>query len=427
MQRDTTPCAGWLAIALLVFPSLTPADEAGSRSLVRQLLEQAWDTTDEAKSKATERISQLHRLGDSVEAAYAEALVCMLQRRFEESQSALDRLLKLEPGHLAAHRAKVWTSLLTKNYGAALVGMERLAEAAAKSTEDEATRDDANESARFLGSVYGFVDGPLEKTAAVASRKSTEKSILAALNDQQRMLFTEARHEVMEKFTGLTSDREDSREQAVADAEAEKQKVLADVDIRRKEIAKQAEELEERRDKVQAELNEELQEVARLDRPLASQLTRMQADAAAVQANLSGLALDIDRLEAELAREKDPVLRDRIRRDIDRVSALARRYDGELAAVSRLIAGVQSQRAEVAARGLRAQQRFGSQLQSVNRQLAGFQAEERKLAGAEKKAKKPSTGVTGKVTALGITATALKTYEPFPLEQERQRLLDALK
>ena len=66
-------------------------------------------------------------------------------------------------------------------------------------------------------------------------------------------------------------------------------------------------------------------------------------------------------------------------------------------------------------------------MQRIDKQLNSHQSEERKLAGIEKKAKKPSNGSTGKVNALSITALALKTYEPFPIAQERERLMEALR
>jgi hypothetical protein len=43
------------------------------------------------------------------------------------------------------------------------------------------------------------------------------------------------------------------------------------------------------------------------------------------------------------------------------------------------------------------------------------------------KLNKPAAAYTGRVISLSKEAQALTTYEAFPLEQERQRLLDSIK
>jgi len=410
----------------LTAPALLADDDLARRKLA-DFLHTCWETGDSVHAATDAKFKAVEKAGAGARAYYGQALVLMYQRRYEEAAKALEQVVKVDDQHLAGWRAKIWLALLTKKYGIGLAGMEHLATAAGKLAEDAGNKEAAEEAVRFLGSVYGFVDGPLGESAAGASRKTTEKAILAALSEEQQVVFTEARQAVMEKFAELTNERQGSRESAIADEEAEKQKVLADVEKRRSEIATQGEELKERRAKVEGELKDELTEIGRLDRPLLTQLTSLQAQAAAVRRNADTVALDIQALEDQFAREKDQNIRDQIRRDINRLRPLLGRYDGELAVISTAIAGVQGQRATLATRQAKAQNTFGSQLQSIDRQFAAFQAEERKLAGAERKANKPSTGSTGKVSALNITATALKTYEPFPIEQERERLLESLK
>lgn len=415
---------------IVVASSILPArgDEESLRRLLTDFLTTCWDSEDDAKSLADTKFAALEKsAGVDPRVYYGHALVLLNQRRYAEAAKSLDQVVRVDEQHLPAWRARVWLALLLKKYDDALSDMEDLAKVAGELAEHADNKDAAGEAARFLGSVYGFVDGPLSETAAVADRKATEKEILTSLSDEQRTAFTEARQRVIEKFTDLTTERQDSRESAIADEEAEKQKVLADVDKRRAEMATQADELKERRAKVEGELKDELAEIARLDRPLQAQLARMQSQGVAAQANSDSVLLDIQRLEDRLAVEKDPVRRDQIRRDIRQLGALLREYDIDLAGINTAIAGVQGERSVLFTRQKSAERNLGGQLQSIDRQFAGFAAEERKLAGIERRAKKPSSGSTGKVNALSVTATALKTYEPFPIERERQRLLDSLK
>ena len=45
----------------------------------------------------------------------------------------------------------------------------------------------------------------------------------------------------------------------------------------------------------------------------------------------------------------------------------------------------------------------------------------------EKKAKRPVSSTSTKTLALSTTVTSLSTYDKFPLEQAKQRLLEELK
>jgi hypothetical protein len=427
-MRIQTFSLGMLLVALALFTHTILADDAAARRQIIDLLETGWNTSETAQLLADEKYAAIRKAaGADPQAMYARALVLMYQRRYEESLKALDQVVAVEENHLAALRAKTWLALLLKNYGVALASAENLGNAIQHSTTEPKNKEASDDAARFLGSVFGFLEGPIGDIPATATRKAVEKKVLDALTDEQTAIFKDARQSVIEKFTELTTERADSREQAIADAEAEKQETLKDIDKRRDEMATQADELRERRSQVQGELRDELDEVAKADRPLQRELTGIQSRAVGVQSNADLVAVDIARLQSLIVRERDPVIRDDLGREIDRLSILINRYETDLALLNRQAAGVQARRAELAARQARAERDLGGQIQSIDRQLNSMQGEERRLAGAEKKARKPSTGYTGKVNALATTATALKTYEPFPIEQERERLMEELR
>ncbi len=414
--------AAWAILAICV-AHLAQAEEKDR--LTADLLRTCWERSDAAQTQTDEKFALLAKSADA-RAHYAHALVLMYQRRFEESLESLDLALGEKEYKLSASQAKVWLAVLTKNYGVAFPAMEEMAKSAAEAAR-EGQKETAQEAARFLGSVYGYLDGPLGDSTATAGRKGTEKRMLAALSESEREVFTVARQEVIEKYTALINERQDTREAKIAADDADKTQTLAEIDQRRTEMQTEANELKERRDQVAGELKEELAEIARLDRPLVAQLAQLQAEAALLQRSLNSVLLDIDRLERDFAREEDEIRRDRLRFEIDRLRPLVRRYDIDLAIVNRAAAPILAQRAELAGRQATAQSNLGGQLQAIDRKFSGLQAAERKLAGSERRASKPSTGRTGGVTGLGVTATALKTYEPFLIERERARLLDELR
>lgn len=417
-----------LAMLLLCGAATGFADDAAIRSSVLRFLESAWQTGDTAKRDADEKYVSVEKVaGADARALYGHALVMMYQRRYDEAMASLDRVLRVDERHLSATRAKIWLALLTKDYGVALPAIERLGSIVSESIEDAENRDELDDAARFLGAVLGFLRGPIGDIPSLVSLERTESDIVKSVSEEQRKLFKEAQQSVMEKFTSLTEERADSREQAIADAEADKQKTLDEIEDRRADMGEQAAEMKERRDKLQKEFQDQLDQIARDDRPLQLELGRLQGRVASAQREVDDLVFDIGRLEARLALEREPVRRAQIRADIAQLSILLRRADGDLAGFAAQIAAVQGERSELAARQAQVQRTWGGQIQRIDRQFAALGAEQRRLAGAEKKARKPSTGSTGKVNALSLTATALKTYEPFPLEQERQRLMDSLR
>ena len=72
-------------------------------------------------------------------------------------------------------------------------------------------------------------------------------------------------------------------------------------------------------------------------------------------------------------------------------------------------------------------QKFGGEIDRANREFNTLTKQEKKADNIERIAKQPVTGTTSRVTSLNAQATALTTYQPFPLEQEKQRVLDLLK
>jgi uncharacterized protein (DUF3084 family) len=133
------------------------------------------------------------------------------------------------------------------------------------------------------------------------------------------------------------------------------------------------------------------------------------------------------RLESRLATEKDPRIRSDLRFRLDNLSRTAARYDAEYGAIARSLQNVLGKRQQLDAEASQLRREVGGSLQKLERDQKTLQQEQRKLEGIERNVKKPATGVSGKAQALQLTAKALNTYEPYPLEIEKAALLEELK
>jgi hypothetical protein len=113
--------------------------------------------------------------------------------------------------------------------------------------------------------------------------------------------------------------------------------------------------------------------------------------------------------------------------EIDRLALAASRLESDLFSVRRLAEGVQGQRAALVARQRRAQAAAADQAQRIDKEIGNLGKRDRVNDALEKRVNKAPSGTTSKTRALTAQATALSTYDQFPLEAARQRLLEVLR
>ena len=65
------------------------------------------------------------------------------------------------------------------------------------------------------------------------------------------------------------------------------------------------------------------------------------------------------------------------------------------------------------------------QLAAIDKELADIQKKDKRNVATEKKLRKPPTADTPETRAKAAQAASFITYEQFPLEREKSRLLDS--
>lgn len=427
MQMHSMRC--FAVLLPLLCTAAATADEVAIKTGIARMMEVGWSVTPTARAAADVQYGELQAIaaGD-VRLLTASVLVLLQQRRYEEAGKRLDELLVQNANDILALRAKTWLAATMKSYGSAIVTAEKLrAVLPQESTQDPAGEAVAHDQLAFLGRLCGYLAGPVADNVDQVERKQLEKTILTGLGEERRLVFEQARDGVTQKFFELTDTKSDQEKKNVEDRKVEANQTLQDVDNARKEIESRAGELEASGTKLQKEWNDELAEIERLDRPLVAELARLQARSDIVNRDLAGYQIQIDSLNVRFARERDPVIRNAIARDIDQLSFLANRVSNDLALINRQGQAVEAQRGALAQRVARAQANFGGQLDRINKELVALGKKEKRADYEEKKAKRPVSGSSTKTIALSSQVTALSTYDKFPLEQARQRLLNDLK
>lgn len=421
------------AFAALAACSLTAlpvrADEAAGNAALARMLEAGWGTNTSFRTAGNQQAdAAFAAAGRLPPALYAVAVMYIKQGRYADAQKTIDELLAREESHLPGQRARVWLSVILKNYEVAMVAAEELAEAVpAGAATDKDEEEAQRELVAFLGRIYGFLGGPAAANVKIEDRKASERKLLARLTTERVTLFEEARDGVLQKHLELIDAKDATADAAKEAAEDAKAKTLEEIASQREDRAARLKELQERRDKLQSELRDELAQIAKEDRPLVNELAGLERRAATINRELLLIQRQIGSLQAFLDREEDPNKRQFWLAEIDRAVIVGSRIDASLVQLNRLAAGVQSQRQALAARQQKAQADIGGQIKRINDEASELARREKRAAGMEKRAERATTSTPAAALALRATAGALATYDPFPVEQEKARILEGLK
>lgn len=422
--------AGSLAIGGT--PLVCGADDRADAVVL--LLDEGWSVTPQARQAADSQLAKLQQIApEDALSLNAGWLVLMHQRRFEEALRTIERHLKVAPDDLRALRAKAWIQTVLKNYPAAMLTAERMSVAlGAPAPGSVAPADDGESALReasvgFLGRLLGFLGGPVDGAVHQLERRRLEKRVVDRLDEAERVVFEEARNAVLARFVELTDETSDSTEKALAAATAEREKTLAEIQADRDRLGDREKELDDRRKKLQDELQAELASIDRQEQPLVQQQVQLSARAEVLNADLFNYSSQILTLESLAAREKDAGLRQQYLNQIASLSIIASRIEGDLYSLNRQLQALQGQRVGLQARRRQANVSTSGQLERATKELAELDRRGRRNEGLERRASRPITASTSKTLSLSAQATALSTYDAFPLEAEKARILGALK
>jgi hypothetical protein len=404
---------------------------------VSALFQAGWKPSSKGLEQSQALYRELRR-NDQVDprVSYAFALVQMRNLKYDEARRLLDEVLAARPGDMAARRTKVWVLTITQGYAAALVEMEKLAKNIAaenravekQSTQQSPPAPEANESsaAEFLGRVMGFIDGPAARGVAEHVRADYRKRLVATLSTADRQLFEQAYNTVQKRFAELSLDREQTQADAKADQQKRQEQVQKELERDRAAVAQQKSSLQARSEKLADNVKQEVADLDGQARPLVTRQTRLEAQGAAITREMAGLEVEIARLLELSDISEDNTEAFELRAAAQRLSVALGRYNVDLRAINAELATLAAQRVQLAARRQAAIERNRAETDQVERRLSDLRTADRRISTEEKKANQPFGGNTAAVVAMAAKARAFTTYEPFPFEEERARLLQSL-
>jgi chromosome segregation ATPase len=420
-----------LACSPALFAAALSASVAASEDdflRAASMMDRGWKPSAKGLEAAREEYEQMQTDGRAnSRVTYAFALVQMRNRRYDEAKRLLDDVLAADKNDLSARRARVFVLVLLKDYKAALVELEKLVKSLPAKAANEEDEADLAALAEFAGRVVGFIDGPAARSVAEHVRADYRKRIAVPLSTTRRAAFDAGRDAVTRRFAELDLDRQQTKADAKAGEEEKKEKVKQELDRERAGITAEKSTLDSRADKAREELNKELAAVEAQARPLVTQQSRLESQGAAITREIANLQVEIGRL-LDLADEaEDPLEARRWRAEARRLDGVLARFSNDLGRVNTDLATVASKRVSLEGRRRTALARAQAEDDRIDRRRGELVSTEKRITGDERRAGQPASGHTGAVASLAAKAAAFTTYDDFPFEQERARLLQAIR
>ena len=426
-MRPTARLTG-VAILFWIGTSAAVAAESGRlKSAVTALFTDGWVGGDAALFRAEGHLSHAKDAApQDARPLYAYALVQLKGHKFKEARATLDDLVQRFPNELPARQTDVWLTAYLHDYPEALTGLSALAARLPK--EDTASSKDelaALETAKFLGRMFGFLAGPAPDHLPDDKVSDAEKQVKDGLSSGRRVAFEAGRDEVTKKFNDLQAEKTSTQESSKVDEAKQKSDDQAKIAGDRESIKSERATLEQQANAAKAAFDTEEKKLQEQIKPLKTEYDNLANRARPLQTKVQNAERDAANKESQANGEKDKNKAQQLRNDAKRIRDGVQNDRRNLDQLQGQARGLQGQfnHLEGQANALAQQYRAGlSKLNAANNQLTN---KERTIAQREREDALPATGETGGVKSLESKLTALATYVPLLLDQEKQRVLDS--
>lgn len=417
------------ALACLAPGAKAIAADAKLSAAVNSLFASGWKQSATALSAAQPHYARAQAAATAdPRPAYAMALIAIKNSKHSEAHKWLDEALSRDKQDLASRRAKVWVDLLTRQYAAGLSGMQAAAESAAAKDSD-ASPAEQQALAGSLGRMMGYLLAAAPSSVSVGELATKEQDLLGSLPRAMHVAFLEGKGQAVEKFEQMKAELEKQQDTAVEEQTEQQNLAKKKLDENRTEVAyaqealkTEAQKAKDKYDKEEGLLNKDMA-------PLAARLKTLDARARDLKNYLVNTDREVERLvgSASLARGRDPQREASMLREADRLKFQSRGARDEFLRVDSEMAQVRSQGVALEGKLREAQAWLQGEMRRLGVEGSKLVKAEKGLKAVERKVSEPVTGANSRVRVTATRLSSLSTYEEFPLDAEKQRVLDSLR
>ncbi|MCC9607775.1 hypothetical protein LOC68_03400 [Blastopirellula sp. JC732] len=425
LARFTRPIAAACGVGLLLLTLASPSFAAAS-SGVSEILEGGWAIGPDSLEKARKaRASFIGSADDRESLDTAFGLVLIKHHKYEEATTLFESVATSHPDNQVAWRALIWLYVLQKKSESALLKIDAMSDTIRPTEADDAIEVETQATARFLGRIFAYLDGPASGEVSKGVGKLVRGKIDKLMVGARAVEFKNNYDEVTLEFENLTTEGDQARDQAVEDQKMAKEQEKQDLANLRERLEVDQLEAQERLDGLRSEYEKEMQAFNQMEAPLNDAISRLEVQLSVVRREILNVTDDLNRMQSEFDQTKDPRRKENLRRDMARAEILLGQYQRDnqiiLAEGNRLT----QRRDAVRASRAESNRRFETDIKETQDVKANLARREKRTDLEEKRVNRPAKGNTPQVRVMGAKATSLRTYADFPLELERHKLLTA--
>ena len=411
----------------LCFTVVSSADDAVDvRMVVERLFEVGWDTSFASRATTDREFNGLSPIVQSEpRIRYARALTLIKQGRQREAKDGVDTLVKTYGESITPLKTKIWLAVLTEQYGQAMADIETLSGLLSKQPDGATKGDEYRTTARTLGLLFGYLEGPRADKVSTTTLANHQKKVQDRLDAKLQDAFREGQRDAIVLYLDLKQQYEEKENEAKRESERVRVQESKRIAAERERLVEQHKRLKEEIAQRREELQSELDTMASAESPLVQQQAVADRHRVAAFRELTEVVDDIDFLERRLARERDPIIRAHLRREIRRLDIIADDIRIDVLEAERQIALAQNEIDGLRRRSAQLQANMGGELKRAEGEYRNIEQRQKKLVADEKKLEKPILD-SRPLLPLRRKIDSLATYTPFPLEEEKRRLLDSL-
>lgn len=401
--------------------SLFLSESQATDEVAQRLLKEFWSHT---------KVRQTDLFYDTVEyknqnTIYAYALVKSRQHDVKKALDAIDALQKMDATKPQPWRLKTWLLLRQDKFNGAVVSLGKYIDAVkADKTLDDFSRAEAY---RFAGRVFAFLDGPVKSKTNKVSVDTLRRKVMFKLDPDLSNALTFDYNQVEMQYQKLMGDKQKHDDNFAKQDEKERRIKFAQLSQVEDQLSKSKTKLNEQSGTVAETANKELNAIRQQDVPLAQRQADLEIELADINQELIWLVNDLNYWNNQALRERDPLNRSFFFRRagsvdgaIIRLELVARRIRNERDLIVSERAALRRQFAATNAIA-------SNQLASIDSELKDITRQQRVTSNQKIRTTKPTRKIITHSVSLKNKATSIVTYEQFPLEIERQLLLDKLK
>ncbi len=383
----------------------TPALPVEEGKLVKFWLDEAWDKGIENNDKSVQVYEAAAPKDSNVNLAYA---VNRLQHnRTSEALAVAESAKAADPKNLDAIILLIWLKVLQDDFDVALIEMQTFADTVKKTKFD---RDKLDVAYRRLGRLLGYVNGPVAGQCNPDILLRTTERLNEGLDDRQRKILTDQSDAVIARYEQLLKDLSQEVHDSIVQNEAADKASKAALEKQNNVLETQTDQIQKQRNALELEGEQKISAVAQKLPPLEAQLQNvileMDALRSQIQYNQSIVLFGQNNLQGSLLANNFN------RFQLQQNYLLLNNLRSNANAIANAIAVEQSRINQIRAA-------YNAQLQRLNKDIKKSTNLQRRNTNKLVKIAEGPEPDAGKVKALNNRTSALRIYDPLPLEQYR--------